>query len=463
MLVRGGRIEALLAPEAVPAGTPRARLRELRVVMPGLVDSHVHVNEPGRTEWEGFATRDARRRRRAGSRRSSTCRSTASRSRPALARARSQARGGARPVPRRRRVLGRRRPGQRRRARADARGRRARGQVLPDRLGRRRVSGRDRGRPARGHARSWPRTARAPGARRAAAASSRPPRSGPPERHATWLASRPRAWENEAIALLIRAVARVPAAGSTSSTSRRPTRSTPLAAARAAGRPDHRRDLSALSGLRRRGDPRRPHRVQVRAADPRAREPRAALARPARRHDRHGGLRPLALRPGAEGGRRLHGRVGRHRVAAAVAAGGLDARRASGACRSSSVLRWMCERPGAARRPRRTARAASRRATTPTSWSSIPTRPSRSSRSRSSTATRSRRTSAGRSWARCTRPSSAAGRCTAAAPSAAPQGELLEATLLMEFTDLPDLAAERLGGRALARERRVLRAARRTC
>ncbi|HSJ33856.1 MAG TPA: allantoinase AllB [Acidimicrobiia bacterium] len=26
------------------------------VVMPGLVDSHVHVNEPGRTEWEGFST-----------------------------------------------------------------------------------------------------------------------------------------------------------------------------------------------------------------------------------------------------------------------------------------------------------------------------------------------------------------------------------------------------------------------
>ena len=25
------------------------------VVLPGLVDSHVHVNEPGRTEWEGFA------------------------------------------------------------------------------------------------------------------------------------------------------------------------------------------------------------------------------------------------------------------------------------------------------------------------------------------------------------------------------------------------------------------------
>src|SRR4051812_5279853 len=26
------------------------------VVLPGLVDTHVHINEPGRTEWEGFAT-----------------------------------------------------------------------------------------------------------------------------------------------------------------------------------------------------------------------------------------------------------------------------------------------------------------------------------------------------------------------------------------------------------------------
>jgi allantoinase len=28
-------------------------------VMPGLVDTHVHINEPGRTEWEGFATATA--------------------------------------------------------------------------------------------------------------------------------------------------------------------------------------------------------------------------------------------------------------------------------------------------------------------------------------------------------------------------------------------------------------------
>ena len=26
------------------------------LVMPGLVDTHVHINEPGRTDWEGFAT-----------------------------------------------------------------------------------------------------------------------------------------------------------------------------------------------------------------------------------------------------------------------------------------------------------------------------------------------------------------------------------------------------------------------
>ncbi|GCB66958.1 hypothetical protein scyTo_0013637 [Scyliorhinus torazame] len=26
------------------------------VVMPGVVDSHVHVNEPGRTDWEGYWT-----------------------------------------------------------------------------------------------------------------------------------------------------------------------------------------------------------------------------------------------------------------------------------------------------------------------------------------------------------------------------------------------------------------------
>src|SRR5580704_3710210 len=25
-------------------------------LLPGLIDAHIHINEPGRTEWEGFAT-----------------------------------------------------------------------------------------------------------------------------------------------------------------------------------------------------------------------------------------------------------------------------------------------------------------------------------------------------------------------------------------------------------------------
>ena len=31
-------------------------LADDEVLLPGIVDTHVHVNEPGRTEWEGFAT-----------------------------------------------------------------------------------------------------------------------------------------------------------------------------------------------------------------------------------------------------------------------------------------------------------------------------------------------------------------------------------------------------------------------
>jgi allantoinase len=51
--VRDGVIRALHAHDAVPAGIP---LREVgdHVVMPGVIDSHVHINEPGRTAWEGF-------------------------------------------------------------------------------------------------------------------------------------------------------------------------------------------------------------------------------------------------------------------------------------------------------------------------------------------------------------------------------------------------------------------------
>ena len=27
-----------------------------KVIMPGVIDAHVHINEPGRTDWEGFDT-----------------------------------------------------------------------------------------------------------------------------------------------------------------------------------------------------------------------------------------------------------------------------------------------------------------------------------------------------------------------------------------------------------------------
>ncbi|KAL2003296.1 hypothetical protein VTN02DRAFT_4417 [Thermoascus thermophilus] len=38
-----------------PPGTPYTDYSPL-VLLPGLVDAHVHLNEPGRTEWEGFYT-----------------------------------------------------------------------------------------------------------------------------------------------------------------------------------------------------------------------------------------------------------------------------------------------------------------------------------------------------------------------------------------------------------------------
>lgn len=53
--VAGGTIERVVAWDDVPAGARVADYGEL-AVLPGIVDTHVHLNEPGRTEWEGFAT-----------------------------------------------------------------------------------------------------------------------------------------------------------------------------------------------------------------------------------------------------------------------------------------------------------------------------------------------------------------------------------------------------------------------
>ncbi|HLI60653.1 MAG TPA: allantoinase AllB [Solirubrobacteraceae bacterium] len=62
--VREGHIAAVLTERGDGSSEPGARLRagetirlgEDEVLLPGLVDTHVHMNEPGRTEWEGFDT-----------------------------------------------------------------------------------------------------------------------------------------------------------------------------------------------------------------------------------------------------------------------------------------------------------------------------------------------------------------------------------------------------------------------
>jgi allantoinase len=57
ILIRDGVIVELT--DRAAAGIAQIVIPDDRVVLPGLVDSHVHVNEPGRTEWEGFATATA--------------------------------------------------------------------------------------------------------------------------------------------------------------------------------------------------------------------------------------------------------------------------------------------------------------------------------------------------------------------------------------------------------------------
>jgi len=53
--IRSGVIAQISEYDNVPAGSALYEAGNL-AVMPGLVDTHVHINEPGRTEWEGFTT-----------------------------------------------------------------------------------------------------------------------------------------------------------------------------------------------------------------------------------------------------------------------------------------------------------------------------------------------------------------------------------------------------------------------
>ncbi len=54
--IRAGVIAQIGSYAQVSAGCEIVEADEESVVMPGLVDTHVHINEPGRTHWEGFRT-----------------------------------------------------------------------------------------------------------------------------------------------------------------------------------------------------------------------------------------------------------------------------------------------------------------------------------------------------------------------------------------------------------------------
>lgn len=54
--IRDGVIIAVGEYDHVDSATEVIDTDEDSVIMPGLVDTHVHINEPGRTDWEGFET-----------------------------------------------------------------------------------------------------------------------------------------------------------------------------------------------------------------------------------------------------------------------------------------------------------------------------------------------------------------------------------------------------------------------
>ncbi|KTR39684.1 allantoicase [Curtobacterium oceanosedimentum] len=56
VVVRNGVVDAVLPFAASVPATEDRTVPDEHVLLPGLVDTHVHVNEPGRTEWEGFAS-----------------------------------------------------------------------------------------------------------------------------------------------------------------------------------------------------------------------------------------------------------------------------------------------------------------------------------------------------------------------------------------------------------------------
>jgi allantoinase len=56
ILVEDDRITSVVDPDEVPPAGYRIHDFGDAVLLPGLVDSHVHINDPGRADWEGFET-----------------------------------------------------------------------------------------------------------------------------------------------------------------------------------------------------------------------------------------------------------------------------------------------------------------------------------------------------------------------------------------------------------------------
>src|SRR5271156_4632138 len=53
--IEHGVIAAVTPYDQVPSGSPIFEAGD-DLVMPGIVDAHVHINEPGRSDWEGFTS-----------------------------------------------------------------------------------------------------------------------------------------------------------------------------------------------------------------------------------------------------------------------------------------------------------------------------------------------------------------------------------------------------------------------
>ncbi|MEZ4807562.1 MAG: amidohydrolase family protein [Flavobacteriales bacterium] len=55
LILADGKIQEVMPGRVEQPGIPFESFGD-KVIMPGVIDAHVHINEPGRSEWEGFET-----------------------------------------------------------------------------------------------------------------------------------------------------------------------------------------------------------------------------------------------------------------------------------------------------------------------------------------------------------------------------------------------------------------------